>query len=420
MSKEWVKATVQNTIKDGDHGPFAVATADDGSIPGSITFSLEPTVWQELEWPEQGMSVFLEKLREKRAGWRAKLARFWKPSDEQTERSSAMSDNAEQEIRSILSPLEKFKSDARRDSKEIHMGGFKSDHPELVMSHADYIRLEVLPRKMKSAVWWFGMPTVAKELVEVALPAYDRISAEEMGCFWGYTIEGKDEFESATKSNNELADDIGVKRLFSPIIELALVHEKTQVFSGTAKFFSTHACRLGRVLTRFPYDDFLTYIKLSKRLLQAGVFDWSIENSGKDWDLLAPAIKKYGFQTIIGAITETITRASYIPGLRDSKYKYSHLTMLIKPLYPYMVARSMESDKEKFSDTLRQIFDLVTDLHEAGALRKEFGMSLYRKEGHFFQAFKGYVPVIESDGLDKTIGPIKEHWAPILSNKNIK
>jgi hypothetical protein len=80
---EKVKAVIQKVIPAGNHGPFAVATSE--SIDSSITFSLEPTVWQEDEWPEQGMIVVLSKLRKKRAGWRAKTGRFFKPSDEKTE-----------------------------------------------------------------------------------------------------------------------------------------------------------------------------------------------------------------------------------------------------------------------------------------------------------------------------------------------
>ena len=86
-----IKAVVQKVIREGPHGPFAVATSD--QIKGSVTFSLEPTVWKEKEWPEEGMVVFLEEPRKKRAGWRAKQGRFWKPSDEQTqqrERSKEM------------------------------------------------------------------------------------------------------------------------------------------------------------------------------------------------------------------------------------------------------------------------------------------------------------------------------------------
>ena len=64
-----IKAVVQKVIREGKHGPFAVATSD--QLEGSVTFSLEPTVWTENEWPEEGMIVFLGKLRQKRAGWRA-------------------------------------------------------------------------------------------------------------------------------------------------------------------------------------------------------------------------------------------------------------------------------------------------------------------------------------------------------------
>lgn len=76
-----LKAVVQAIIPQGKHGPFAVATSE--GLDGSVTFSLEPTVWKEAEWPEEGMCVFLANLRQKRAGWRAKLGRFWKLSDEQ-------------------------------------------------------------------------------------------------------------------------------------------------------------------------------------------------------------------------------------------------------------------------------------------------------------------------------------------------
>lgn len=83
-----IKAVVQKIVSEGEHGPFAVATSE--KFDGSVTFSLEPTIWKEEEWPEEGTMVYLAKLRQKRAGWRAKLARFWKPSDEQKERSKEM------------------------------------------------------------------------------------------------------------------------------------------------------------------------------------------------------------------------------------------------------------------------------------------------------------------------------------------
>lgn len=75
-----MKAIVQKIIEEGKHGPFAIATSEE--VGGSVTFSLEPTVWQEDELPEEGIVVFLDELRKKRAGWRAKKARFWKLCDE--------------------------------------------------------------------------------------------------------------------------------------------------------------------------------------------------------------------------------------------------------------------------------------------------------------------------------------------------
>lgn len=82
MVESELRAVVEKIISTGKHGPFAIATSKE--IKGSITFSLEPTVWREKDWPEEGAVVFLTKLRMKRAGWRAKFGRYWLLSDEQT------------------------------------------------------------------------------------------------------------------------------------------------------------------------------------------------------------------------------------------------------------------------------------------------------------------------------------------------
>jgi len=78
---QFVKAVVQKVFSKGNHGPYAVATAQ--GIDGSITFSLGEGVWSEADWPEPGEYVLLNKFRKKRAGWRAMKARFYKPMDEQ-------------------------------------------------------------------------------------------------------------------------------------------------------------------------------------------------------------------------------------------------------------------------------------------------------------------------------------------------
>ncbi len=73
------KAVVQKVIEGGPHGPYAVATSE--KIDGSVTFSLEPAVWTENDYPQEGFRVILSDIRSKRAGWRAHNARFERPSD---------------------------------------------------------------------------------------------------------------------------------------------------------------------------------------------------------------------------------------------------------------------------------------------------------------------------------------------------
>ena len=72
----WV---VQKVVRDGQHGPYAVAR--DEKL-GSVTFSLTPDVWLENRLPESGSEVVLEDFQKKRAGWRAQRGRFLDPSDE--------------------------------------------------------------------------------------------------------------------------------------------------------------------------------------------------------------------------------------------------------------------------------------------------------------------------------------------------
>ena len=74
------QAIVEKIIRNGRHGPYAVAHSKELD---SITFSLDRLVWQEDDWPEPGMYVMLTQVRRKRAGWRANRGRFVIPSDEQ-------------------------------------------------------------------------------------------------------------------------------------------------------------------------------------------------------------------------------------------------------------------------------------------------------------------------------------------------
>lgn len=74
------QAVVEKVIPDGKHGPYAVARSQE---LGSVTFSLDPKVWKEDDWPEPGTCVMLSTIRKKRAGWRAKSGRYVKPSDDE-------------------------------------------------------------------------------------------------------------------------------------------------------------------------------------------------------------------------------------------------------------------------------------------------------------------------------------------------
>ncbi len=80
MNKKQIQAVVQMVL-EGDHGPYAVATAD--GFEGSITFSLDSSVWQEAIRPGRGTHVILSNLERKQAGWRANKVRLLQPEDEQ-------------------------------------------------------------------------------------------------------------------------------------------------------------------------------------------------------------------------------------------------------------------------------------------------------------------------------------------------
>lgn len=69
---------VEKVILNGRHGPYAIASVDQ---LGSVTFSLDKSVWQENDLPGEGFQVELSDIRKKRAGWRAMTGRFVRPSN---------------------------------------------------------------------------------------------------------------------------------------------------------------------------------------------------------------------------------------------------------------------------------------------------------------------------------------------------
>ena len=81
MENETRTAVVQKVVS-GKHGPYVVAQSED---LGTITFSLDESVWNEVRLPEKGNFVVLSEITKKRAGWRASHGRFFRPSDQKTE-----------------------------------------------------------------------------------------------------------------------------------------------------------------------------------------------------------------------------------------------------------------------------------------------------------------------------------------------
>lgn len=83
MSPTAQKAKVLQVVTRPGRGlrPYVVAQAK--GVRGSVTFSLDRHVWQEKSMPTHGIYVYLDDIRENSGGWRANIARFWRPDDEQ-------------------------------------------------------------------------------------------------------------------------------------------------------------------------------------------------------------------------------------------------------------------------------------------------------------------------------------------------
>ena len=81
MAKEYF-GIVQNIVREGRHGPYFVVSCSE--LSGELaTCALTPPIWQETDWPEEGMYVVLSEPRKKRGGWRFQHGRHVTPSDEQ-------------------------------------------------------------------------------------------------------------------------------------------------------------------------------------------------------------------------------------------------------------------------------------------------------------------------------------------------
>jgi hypothetical protein len=78
------KATVTEIVREGLRGPYCVAFVDD--LEDWVTFSLNPPVWHEKNYPEVNDVVLLSDIRKgAKKRWRAMQARFFRPQDEKEE-----------------------------------------------------------------------------------------------------------------------------------------------------------------------------------------------------------------------------------------------------------------------------------------------------------------------------------------------
>ncbi len=312
----------------------------------------------------------------------------------------------------ILLPLDCYIDQAFRHGSGLGLiGGYWTTHPHMYMSHACYIMQSVLPA-LEAAIDNFGIDIVAGELVKVAKPVYEKIEKKDMASFWSALASPTDgnslDEVAEAKRNVVIAARVGIARYFGPILDLAITHAETKVFDNTAKFFDFHMRRMGEVSSRFSYADYLVYIELSKMLLKHGVYDWSIEQSSEEWDQLSPLIQNYGFRSVMEPITQAIVAVGHIPGVKDVKYHYAHLALVIHDLLPYWADQSMREGVEVITQTLSPIVRLIQDLHQQGAFRKQNSDS--KDTMDFFKAFGSYVPMIRRQGVQCTIDSIRPHW----------
>jgi len=345
--------------------------------------------------------------------------RYVRPSDQQSAISNKeipMSD-----LIAILQPLEIYTTAYFMHDEKICID--RNERPNSPrMSHAEFVRRQVFPLLTKARAK-FGDETVARELVEASLPAYRKLPMEKMCGFWDRAMVGIEDGGPAEdaafarqhegKLNPDLAAKIGVEKLLAPILELAVVHDETDVF-GIDKFFVTHATRMGNVVTMFTYEDYLAYIELAKKLLHGGVFDWSIERDEEEWIQLTPIIRQFGLRPVIEPMVDVMVALSDIPGTKEEKYHYSFLSQTFKDLSPLLVALVLADEStDAVSKTLDPLVPAIRALHTMGAFQSDV-YSRNSPEGRFFSCFGKKIRRIMKVGMEQTLRELSQLWAPRL------
>jgi len=333
--------------------------------------------------------------------------------------------NATAKLKEILAPLAIHRNQLcgqRGDPNRMSIGAFTSNDPdEPVISHSDFVIEVVLPA-LDGACKRFGRANVARQIVQLVSPLYHKpIESgrmrkglnlfDEAAAFLSCTLTGGHESGniSADVTNTILAEKYGVKRVFSPIVDLGLVHMETDVFDA-CKFFHHHACRMGEIIEIFGDKSFREYIEICKLLLRNDVYDWSIENDPEEWGMLVPSVRLYGMSAVLSPMANAMISTSHLPGTKNDKYKYSLMHRTIKALYPILLPKVRKNGPEEIEKMLQPIVEFVLNLSEEGAFLED--RAHHRSvEGQFFEALAtDYIGGIEEKGIQQVLKEMFPIW----------
>ncbi len=333
-------------------------------------------------------------------------------------------------VKKILAPLSEHSSQLLKynnsGKEELVIGSYVGPRNTPTIRHDEFVIKAVLPA-LQGTIKRFGTEQVAKEIVKVTIPLYEHADqgslygpGADAACFLSTTLTGErgggeDGNFSRNLTNPLLAEKYGVPYVFGPISELAVVHQITKVFYAS-KFLHCHACRMGEVIDNFSRENYLAYIALCKKLLEHGIFDWSMENDPEEWGMLRPSIKLYGLEAVMNPMVQAMIDVGHLSGTKDSKYQYSFMHWPIQGLYPLMLPRVRKSGVGEIDKFLRPVVDFVLELGEVGAFQGP--SSRGSVEGEFFLALtRDYLEEIRSKGIQQVLKEIRLPWKKRLLQK---
>jgi hypothetical protein len=338
-------------------------------------------------------------------------------------------------VRTILAPLGRYRSpypEAVRNRRigalqssdpkppsSISIGGFWSTDPDTpTISHDDFVFLAVLPA-LSDACERFGVESVARDIVDLALPIYKLEKYDFSGdaaSFLSDTLRGgPGQVGNVTPgvTNEKLAAKYGIKYVFGPIVRLGLAHQRLEVFSPS-KYFYQQSCRMGEVIDGFTKEEFEEYIQMCIFLLEHRVYDWSIEQSPEEWGLLRPSIKTHGMREVLQPMANAMVALSHLPGANELKYHYSFLYRTITWLYPVMIPKVRKKGPGEINRYLNPIVQFVLELAEEGYFQREVFPDSSTPEIQFFANCGLSLEDVRQTGIQKALESRRNYWKETL------